>query len=256
MKRCIRVACVLAAVWMMSPVRADSAGVYENAAAESAFLLAPDTISVRASLETTSGQSTDATVYRFYAAFPVRHTFLVAIEQPLVSVSTASRIESGMGDFTARLRARLSGGPRRAVLATAVLGTGTGEERFYPYATQSIDFSLSAAFTDSLGGLAVWALGGYAWAQRVPDALAAEHVDARRFSAGVSAPLGKRAALRAGVTYFDYIASDGHRELLFAGSSYAWTPKLRLLVEGQVETGPLDDRASDWGVTLGVSAWF
>ncbi len=256
MNRCIRVACVLVAVWMMSPVRADSAGAYANAAAESAFLLAPDTISVRASLETTSGASSDATVYRFYAAFPVRHTFLIAIEQPLVSVSSASGIESGLGDFTARLRTRLFGTPRRAFLATAVLGTGTGEERFYPYATQSIDFTLYAAFTDSLGGLAVWALGGYAWAQRVPDALAAEHVDAREFSAGVGMPLGTRAALRAGATYFDYISSDGHRELLFAGSSYAWTPKLRLFVEGQVETGPLDERASDWGASLGASVWF
>lgn len=256
MKRCFQAALVLAAVWVLNPAKADSAGVFENAAAESAFLLAPDTISVRASLESTSGSTIDGTVYRFYAAFPIRRTFLVAVEQPLVSTSKASGIDSGLGDLTALLRGRVMGIPRGSLFALASLGTGTGAARLYPYATESVDFTVSAAATDSIGVVTVWGLAALAWAQRVPDVLVGEHRDTRRVGAGAGMRLGPRAGVRGGITYVDYVNSNKHREIVHAAGVWAWTPALRLFAQGQMETGPVGERASDWALSLGADVWF
>ncbi|HEX5132294.1 MAG TPA: hypothetical protein VFX92_07395 [Candidatus Krumholzibacteria bacterium] len=230
-------------------------GVYENAAAESAFLLAPQRLLLRASLEIGQGDSLDASVYRFYAAFPVRNTFLIAIEQGIVAVSGGQEIESGMGDFMVRGRARVAG-HSRALWLLGYLGTGTGEQRFFPYSSRSIDFNLSAAFTDSLGALDLFAAAGLVWAQRVPDELAGQHDDYKRLTAGAGLRLGPRFAVRAGAITQLYSRLDKRRDLIFAGTGYRWGESMGVFFEGQVETGPVADRVSNWAATAGLSVRF
>jgi hypothetical protein len=251
----IRAALVLAAAGVtLLPERADSAGVYENAAAESAFLFAPQRIALRASLEVSRGDSLDATIYRFYAAFPVRTAFLVAVEEPLVSASDNAGIDSGLGDLVVRLRARLFG-RTRCLWAVGSLGAGTGERRLFPYSSESVDIAASFAYTDSVGVLDVFLSAGLVWAQRIPEELAGLHDDYARFSAGAGLRAGN-AEIRAGLIAQQYSRLDAHREMAFAGAGLRWTESLRFFLEGQVETGPVGDRASDWAATAGVAVHF
>ncbi len=257
MKRCVPAAWLLMAVWVMSPGKADAVGPYENAATESAFFLSPDTVVVRATLDAvTAPRNVEATIYRVFVVVPVHNSFRVGVEQPIVSVSRPSGIDSGMGDLLVRVSARLFGRPGRAFLLTSSLGTGTGEHRFFPYATQSVDFTLGAAWTDSIGTLAWWATAGNVWTRRVPDELEGEKLDYGQFGVGVGVPLGPRIECRAGAVHLNFEASNAHREMLFAAAGYRWTPALRVFVEGQAETGPVGDRASDWALILGASVWF
>ncbi|HEU4365413.1 MAG TPA: hypothetical protein VFT13_08090 [Candidatus Krumholzibacteria bacterium] len=255
MKRGVLTAVVLAVAIAHFPNRADSAGVYENAAAESAFLLSPQRVVLRANLEVSRGDSLDATIYRIYAAFPVRTAFLVAVEQPLVTVTDDSDIDSGVGDFMVRLRGRIVG-QKRALWALGSLGAGTGEVRFFPYSSESVDLTVSMAYTDSLGALDLFAVAGYVWAQRIPATLAGLHDDHARFSAGAGLRLGDRGGIRAGVVSQDYTRLDVRRELIFAGAGYRWTDALRFFLEAQAETGPVAGRASDWAATAGIAVHF
>lgn len=252
MKRSALAAVILAAMFV--PTEADSAGVHENAATESAFLLAPQQVVLRASLEI-SHDSLDASIYRVYAAFPVRTTFLVALEQPLVSVSGPSDVDGSLGDLMLRVRARVVG-RTRVLWATGLLSAGTGEKRLFPYSSESVDIGLGVAATDSIGVLDLYASAGYVWAQRIPDELGGLHDNYARFSAGVNLRLGANAAVRGGVLTEQYASLDAHRDLFYAGGGWRWTGALRFFVEGQIETGPVGDRASDWSAAAGLAVHF
>ncbi len=237
------------------PRQADSTGVYENAAAESAFLLAPQRVVLRASLEVSRGDSLDATIYRIYAAFPVRTAFLVAVEQPLVTATDTATVDNGLGDFSVRLRARMAG-TRHVLWAMGSLGAGTGESRLFPYSSESVEIGVALAYTDSLGAFDLFAIAGYVWAQRVPESLEGLIDDHTRFSAGVGARLGENGGVRAGVTTLNYGRLDARRDLFFAGAGYRWTDALRFFLEGQLEAGPSAARASDWATTAGIAVLF
>jgi len=245
-------AVILAA--MLVPAEADSAGVYENAATESAFLLAPQQVVLRASVEI-SRDSLDAAIYRVYAAFPVRNTFLVALEQPLVSVSGPSDVDASLGDLMMRVRARVAG-HTRVLWATGMLSAGTGEMRLFPYSSESVDIGLGVAATDSIGALDVYAAAGYVWAQRIPDELKQQHDNYARFSGGANLRLGANAAVRAGFLTEQYASLDARRDLFYAGAGWRWTDALRFFLEGQIETGPVGERVSDWAAASGVAVHF
>ncbi|HEU4929282.1 MAG TPA: hypothetical protein VFU38_05580, partial [Candidatus Krumholzibacteria bacterium] len=63
-------ACACAAVLTILPIRADAAGVYENAATESALLVSPSQLTVRATIEVGAGHDLDATMFRISGVFP------------------------------------------------------------------------------------------------------------------------------------------------------------------------------------------
>lgn len=253
MKRGVLTAVVLAVA--LVPREADSTGVYENAAAESAFLLAPQRVVLRASLEVSRGDSLDATIYRIYSAFPVRRHFLVGLEVPFVTASDDSDIDSGLGDLMLRVRARVLG-ERHVLWATGSLGAGTGEQRLFPYSSESVDIGFALAYTDSLGALDLFAAAGYVWAQRLPDSLDGRHDDHARFTAGAGLRLGNDAGVRAGFIIEDYRRLDARRDMAFAGAGLRWTESLRFFLEGQMETGPVGERASDWAATAGIAVHF
>jgi hypothetical protein len=257
MHRIALAVCVAGALAIISCAadRAGAAGIYEDASAESALLLSPARITVRGTLEFTGGQS-EGSVYRLLAAFPVRHVFLISIDQPFVAL-TDSSIETGLGDLRLRGRARLWGGSGRALHALGYLGAGTGNSRFFPYSSQTVDVNASAGYADSLGAVTVWAMAGYTWVSNHPEnePAVASHTDHLRMSAGASLAMGPKATLDVGALVLSY-ESDARRDLLFAAGSFAWTSALGLFLEAQIETGPAGERVNDWGAIVGVAVWF
>lgn len=236
--------------------RAGAAGIYQDASAESALLLAPASIVVRATLEYSAGESADGSVYRLAAAFPVRKIFLISIDQPFVAL-TDSSIETGLGDLTLRGRARVLGSSHRALYLQGYLGTGSGNRRFFPYSSQTIDWNLSASFADSLGAVTVWAIAGLTWVNHVPenDPAVATHTDHFRVSAGASLRVASRVQVDAGALVMSY-ENDTRRDLLFATGTFGWTKALAVFAQAQFETGPVGDRATDWGAIVGASVAF
>lgn len=258
MHRCRWAACVCAIALAVNPIRADAAGVYENAATESALLVSSQRIVVRGTVEIGSSPGLDATLYRLLAAFPARSWFLFWVEMPLVSVSDSDGIESGPGDFILRARARTWGSNGRAVSLLATIGTGTGNRRFFPYSSQTLDIDTSVGFVDSIGAVQPFAIVGYEWVNRVDetrytdDTAPASHL---RATAGTDLKLNTKSNLRGGVM-FHWYDTGAERTLIFAGGSYDWTPMFRLLAEGQVETGPEAQRVGDWSLTAGLTVLF
>jgi hypothetical protein len=251
-------ACVAAALAILACVfhEADAAGIYEDAPAESAFLLTPRQIIVRATLEVTSGGA-DGSVYRLMAALPVRNAFFVSVDQPFVALTDSSHIDTGLGDLRLRGRARLWGGRGRALSLLGYVSAGTGNSRFFPYSSQTIDVNASAGYADSLGALTVWAIGGYTWVNHYPDdeVVHAAVKDCLRASAGASLALGSRSAVGVGALFLSY-EGDARRDLLFANASYEWNVGLALFAEVQAETGRVGERVNDWGAIGGASVRF
>jgi hypothetical protein len=235
---------------------AGAVGIYEDAPAESAFLLSPRQITVRATLEVTSG-GVEGSVYRLLAGFPVRSAFFVSVDQPFVALTDSSHITTGLGDLRLRARARLWGGSGRTLCLLGYLGTGTGNSRFFPYSSQTIDVNASAGYADSLGALTVWAIAGFTWIHNYPDneVVRAAHTDHLRVSAGASLALGSRTAIGVGALILAY-ERDARRDLLFATGSYQWTGALGLFADVEVETGPVGERVNDWGAIGGASVGF
>jgi hypothetical protein len=237
---------------------ADAAGVYENAATESALLVSPQKISARATLEFGSSPPQDAVLYRIIGTFPARSWFLLWVEMPFVSVSDPEGVESGPGDFLARAKVRTWGRNGTAISLLATLGTGTGNQRFFPYSSQTLDIFTSIGWVDSSGAVQPFAVAGYAFVNRVDEELytvdtaPANHA---RFTAGTDLDLTARTHLRGGVM-FHWYSEGANRTLVFAGGSYQWTPMFRLFSEGQVEVGPEAQRVGDWSLTAGLRVLF
>ena len=258
MHRSRRAACACAAVLMLLPIGADAAGVYENAATESALLVSPSRITARATVEMGAGHDLDATMFRIIGAFPARNWFLFWVEMPFVAVSGDDGTESGPGDFLVRGRARVWGSDGRKLALLGKVGTGTGNTRFFPYSSQTLDINFSLGFVDSMGALQPFALAGYEWAHRVDesdytdDTMPANHF---RVSGGADLDLGDRTDLRGGVSQYWY-STAAERTLAFAGLGFDWRPALRLIAEGQLELGRKEERVGDWSLTAGFAVRF
>jgi hypothetical protein len=242
------------AIIPLAPHGAGAAGIYEDASAEPALLLAPQRITVRASLEIGS-EPAEGSIYRLVAAFPFR-SFLVTVDQPFVAV-TEPDIETGLGDFRVRGRARLWGGSGRVVHLLGYLGTGTGEPRFFPYSSQTVDVNVSAGYADSLGAVTAWAIAGFTRVGSIPEdsVVAAACTNHARASAGLTVALGPGVSVGLGALVLVY-ENDLHRDLLFATGAYRWTDAMGVFVAAQAETGPVGDRVNDWGASVGVQVTF
>lgn len=251
-------ACASAVALALTTIRADAAGVYENAATESALLVAPQRIFVRATVEIGESPGMDATLYRVLGAFPARSWFLSWIEMPFVSVADADGIESGPGDLLVRARARIWHADGRALSLLATLGTGSGNRRYFPYSSQTLDICTSIGFVDSVGAVQPFAIVGYEWVNRVDEARYTpdtQPANNSRVTGGADLDLGAKSDLRGGLMFYWY-STGATRSLAFAGGSYDWTPTFRLGAEGQVEFGPESQRVGDWSLTAGLTVLF
>jgi hypothetical protein len=212
----------------------------------------------RATVELGSSPGIDATMYRILASFPARSWFLFWVEMPLVSVSESDEIESGPGDLLLRARARVWGKDGRALALLATLGTGSGNLKYFPYSSQTLDVCTSVGFVDSVGAVQPFVVVGYEWMNRVDeDRYTSDTAPANflRATAGTDFDLGSRTHLRGGAM-FHWYDTAAKRTLLFAGGDYDWTPVLRLVAEGQVEVGPEAQRVGDWSLTAGLTVLF
>lgn len=251
-------ACACAVALALTTIRADAAGVYEDAATESALLVAPQEIMVRGTVEVADSPGMDASLYRLIGAFPARSWFLLWLELPLVSVTDSNSIESGVGDFLVRTRVRAWNSHGRAISLLATLGTGSGNTRFFPYSAQTFDICTSIGFVDSIGALQPFAIVGYEWVNRVDEDRYTEDTQPASFARatiGTDLELGSRTDLRGGVMQHWY-ATGAERTLVFAGANYDWTPMFRLIGEGQAEIGPQSQRVGDWSLTAGLAVTF
>jgi len=157
-----------------------------------------------------------------------------------------------------RGRARVWGSDGSMLALLGKVGTGSGDTRFFPYSSQTLDINLSVGFVDSIGAVQPFAIAGYEWAHRVDepdytdDTVPADHF---RISGGADIDLGDRAGIRGGIAQYWYNTS-AKRTLAFAGTGFDWRPALRLLAEGQLELGPEAQRVSDWSITAGFAVRF
>lgn len=240
-----------------SPMKAGAAGVYENAAAEPAFLLSGRRITLRADLDFSRNDPAEASIYRVSAAFPLRNVFTVAVEQAFVSVSDSAEIEGGIGDLTLRGSARFWHGDERALLVLAYFATGTTKQEFFPYSSKTFDVSMSLAYVDTLGAATLYVTGGRTFVNRLGEERPVDvrHADSWRVSAGLAQGFGKRVSVHAGGLYQLY-ADSPERVLLYAGLRLFTTETLAVHAGAQTETGPEAQRVSDWAVSAGVTVRF
>jgi hypothetical protein len=239
------------------PLKAGAAGVYENAAAEPAFLLSLRCFQLHADFDYAGGDGTDASIYRLRATFPLRSAFMLAVEQPFVAVSSGEEIDSGIGDLWLRASARLWRGDGRAVSLLGFAGTGTGSQVYFPYSSQTFDVSASAGYLDSLGAVTAYATAGYAWVNREKEGYGSDtrHTDSWRASAGAVLAVGARSAARVGALLIDY-KSGSRRGLVAAGAGRDATETLHLQLDAQAEVGPESQRVSDWAASLTATIRF
>jgi len=239
------------------PMKAGAAGVYENAAAEPAFLLSPRRIALRADLDFSRRDPTEASIYRIGAAFPLRSAFMVGLEQPFVSVSDSSGIESGIGDLLLRASAAVHRGHGWSISLLAFLASGTGSDTYFPFSSQTLDVSLSLACADTVGAATLYATAGRTWVNRERSGVPEDErqTDNWRGSAGVRVDVGPHAVVRGGALYLDF-NGDPHRAILYAGTGFDATASVSLGVDIQTEVGPASQRVSDWAATAGVTILF
>ena len=113
------------------PKKAGAAGVYENAAAEPAFLMSERRTSIRADLDFSRNDPVEASIYRVGAAFPLRNVFMLAVEQTFDSRSDSSSIEGGVGDFMVRASARAWHGDGWSLSFLGYLAAGTTKQDLF-----------------------------------------------------------------------------------------------------------------------------
>jgi hypothetical protein len=238
------------------PMGAGAAGVYENASAEPAFLLSPRRVTLRADIDFSRRDPTEASVYRLTGAFPLRAAFTVGLEQPFVSVSDSSGIRSGIGALLLRASATLHRGDRWSLSLLSYLATGTGTDTCFPYSSRSLDVSLSLAWADSVGPAVLYAIAGRTWVNREESGVPEDERqdDYWRGSAGITVDVGS-SAMRGGVLYQDY-AGDPQRTILYAGTGFDATTAIAFGVDFQTEVGPEAQRVSDWAGSASVTIRF
>jgi hypothetical protein len=238
------------------PMKAGAAGVYENAAAEPAFLLSPRHPTLFADLDFSVNDPVEAAIYRVGATFPLRKVFVVGLEQNFVSVSDTADIKSGIGDLTIRSSARAWASKRRALMLLGTMVTGTTKQEFFPYSSKTLDITLSAAYVDTLGDVTAYVIGGRTWVNRsdVERPLDVRHNDNWRGSAGVVVGGGDVRA--AGGTLYTYTVDRAERWLWYGALSVSVTDPLVLRAGIQFETGEETQRVSDWAANAGFTVRF
>jgi hypothetical protein len=251
-------ACASAIALLLATNRADAAGVYENAATESALLVSPQQVTARATVEIGHSPGMEANLFRVLGTFPARSWFLFWVEMPFVSVSDDDGIESGPGDLLLRARAKVRHGDGWGLSLLATVGTGTGNRRFFPYSSQTFDACTSVGYVDSIGAVQPFAIVGYEWVSRVDedryttDTAPASHA---RLTAGADFDAGPSLHARGGVMQHWY-ADGPTRTLAFAGARYQWTQMVAPVVEAQAELGKESQRVGDWSLTAGIEVHF
>jgi len=251
-----RMAVVSLMILSVAATRAGAAGVYENAAAEPAFLLSPRRTALTADFDFSRNSPIDATVYRVGAALPVRKAFMVALEQDFVSVSDTTDIQSGIGNLTVRTSARVWGAGGRAVMLLGNVVTGTTKQEYFPYSSKTLDIMTSAAYVDTLGDATFYGVLGRTWVNRndTERPVDVRHNDCWRASAG--AIFGGGDVQGQGGTLYEYTVDHAQRWIWYGAASVIATDEMVLRASLQFETAEEAQRVSDWAASVGFIVRF
>jgi len=243
-------------VWAILPLKAGAAGVYENAAAEPAFLLSPRRVTLGADLDFSRNDPIEASIYRVGAVFPLRKAFMVGLEQTFVSVSDTSDIKSGIGDLTIRGSARTWGRSHRAVYLLGFLATGTTKQEYFPYSSKTLDISAQLAYADTLGDATLYTTIGRTWVNRSDEdrPVDVRHTDCWRGSAG--AAIGSGDVRGEGGVLYEYTSDKAERLVWHGAVSVIASDAMVLRASVQFETGEEVQRVSDWAGSLGFTVRF
>jgi hypothetical protein len=238
------------------PLKAGAAGIYENAAAEPAFLLSPRRITLSADLDFARKDPTEAAIYRIGATFPLRTVFAIGLEQNFVSVSDDDDIESGVGDLTIRADARVWGRNQRSIVLLGYLAGGTTKQEFFPYSTKTLDVSTSLAYVDTLGNATAYAIAGKTFVNRKEGERPVDvrHDDNWRFSAGAAIG-GGDVRVQTG-TIYTYTVDRAERWMWYGAVSVIASDELVVRAGIQFETGEETQRVSDWSANAGLTVRF
>jgi hypothetical protein len=238
------------------PLEAGAVGVYENAAAEPAFLLSARRISLRADLDFSRNDATEASIYRVGAAFPLRAAFKVGLAQTFVSVSDSGGVQSGVGDLIIRGGARAWHGEGWTLSFLGYLATGTTQQEYFPYSSKTLDVSASVALVDTLGDVTLYATAGRSWINRTQTERPVDvrNADHWRGSAGAAVGSGDVRAL--GGTLYQLTDDDAERWMWWGGVAFIASDALVLHATFQKEMGEEARRVSDWAASAGLTVRF
>jgi|SRR5688572_11402636 hypothetical protein len=238
------------------PTKAGAAGVYENAAAEPAFLLSPRRAALRADLDFSRNDPVEASLYRIGAVFPLRKVFAVGVEQTFVSRSDSTDIQGGIGDLYVRGSARAWGGDGWSVSFLGAFVTGTTKQEYFPYSSKTFDVNVSMAYVDSIGDLTVYTTAGRTWVNRVEATrpVNERHTDYWRGSAGVA--IGSGDIRGTGGTLYMYNEDHSERWIWWSGLAFIVSDALVVRASFQKEVGEEVQRVSDWAASTGFTVRF
>ena len=236
---------------------ARSTGIYEDAVGRAGFLTAPFRSSAQSRIVVTDARETSASSVVMAVDFVVTHWFLFELEQPFITASIEHDvIESGFGDLRLRGHFRLKGFEHSRLTLSWELGTGTGTEKVFPYATQALEFVASVVWVDTLKVLEYWAEVGYEQINRRPDDLIIERLllDFGRISAGLAIPMGP-VGLRLGTSLLFFDGGE-NRDQYFAQLTFDRRPHFRFFGAAQIEGGSREDRIADSTASVGMIVYF
>lgn len=252
----IAVCLCLAGLLTGSAREARAVGVYEDAAGYAGFLVAPHRLSAIARFIGTDAEAARASMVFFTGRFAARSGLLLELELPFITTAVPGQeVQTGFGDLRVRGRQNLWHGRHARLALAADLGTGTGTSRVFPYASESLEFGLALAYTDTLEILHWWATAGGAIVGRHPEDAIGVVDDYGRFAGGLMFPIGTRLGARLGFSVLVFENGDT-RDVYFVRAHWDYSPALRLVAGAQVEASPGDERVADTAGEAGIVVYF
>jgi len=239
------------------PNAAAGAGLYEDFAESSSFILSPRVPSISAFATRTEDEGEDAFLYSLHAAYAVKSAFLLQAEQSYATISSPGGIKGGFGDFRMRLRAKLYSTPGRIFYFTSVLRSGSGSQRIFPFASGSIDASIGFALVDSLSLFTYWGEASASGVWHAPEGLSetSDHDNFAIVSAGITFPVHDSFELAFfGAGYI--LLSGPTREMYGMLATYRSSSYMSLFASLQAEGGKKEDRVTDTSVSAGARIYY
>ncbi len=255
------VLCLLAGLFfsLSSPQQAFATSSYQDFSRTVYFLMAPAELSLEGRAARAEASNNEAAIYTLGALMPFR---LFQLEVPYISAVTSDNILDGFGDPVFRMRFRAWGGNSASFYVLSGVRMGSlpfllSDDSLFPYSTGSLDFSLGAAFADTLATVTWWASLSGTWPTRVEDDLkdAGLHREYATFSVGTRFPVARKFDLQLGAAMV-IPANRSYRQLYFANIDWWYTDVAGFYAYGQIEGGSKEDWESDYAVGVGTKLTF
>ncbi|NIM20416.1 MAG: hypothetical protein GTO51_09315 [Candidatus Latescibacteria bacterium] len=205
----------------------------------------------------TEDDKRDASIFLLRACYSFKTHFLIQAEQPYVTVSSVSGIESGFADFRFRIRATLVSRPGASVFFLTGLRTGSGSREVFPFASGSIDAEFGWAVVDTLSSFILLGAATTAFVWRGPETFdeATAHGNHLIVNVGISFPV--RESVDVAFLGTGYVLTSGaFRELYAIQGSYKPSTFFGFFGSLQAEGGKEKERVSDFAITAGVRIFY